>query len=66
MRPSPTMPRVFSNSSMPVKRERFHSPLRSDAWAALIWRAAASSRPIASSAALTMLEVGAFTTMTPD
>src|SRR4051812_9116793 len=65
MRPSPTMPRVFSNSSMPVKRARCHSPLRSDAWAALIWRAAARSSPMASSAALTMLEVGAFTTMTP-
>ena len=60
------MPSVFSNSSIPVNCERFHSPLRNEAWAGLIWRAAASSRPIASSAALTMFEVGAFTTITPD
>ena len=51
---------------MPVNFDRFHSPLRSAAWAGLTWRAAASSRAIASSAALTMLEVGALTTMTPD
>ena len=45
---------------------RFHSPLRSAAWAGLTWRAAASIRATASSAALTMLEVGALTTITPD
>ena len=50
---------------MPVYFERFHSPLRSAAWAGLMWRAAASISATASSAALTMLEVGALTTITP-
>src|SRR3954470_24974951 len=50
---------------MPVYFDRFHSPLRRAEWAGLMWRAAARSRPTASSAALTMLEVGAFTTITP-
>src|SRR6478672_7175889 len=50
---------------MPVYFERFHSPFFSAAWAGLTWRAAASMRATASSAALTMLEVGALTTMTP-
>ncbi len=45
---------------------RFHSPLRSAWLAGAMWRAAASSSPTASSAALTMLEVGALTTITPD
>ena len=65
MRPRPTMPTVFSYSSTPVYLLRFHSPFFSDGSAAGMWRAAASSRPTASSAALTMLEVGALTTMTP-
>ena len=65
MRPSPTMPTVFSNSSMPVYLLRFHSPRVSAACAGLMWRAAASIRATASSAALTMLEVGALTTITP-
>ncbi len=51
---------------MPVYRDRFHSPFFSAAWAGLMWRAAASISATASSAADTMLEVGAFTTMTPD
>ena len=60
------MPTVFSNSSMPVYFDRFHSPCRSAACAGLTWRAAASIRATASSAAETMLEVGALTTITPD
>ena len=65
MRPRPTMPTVFSASSTPVYFERFHSPFFSAALAGGMLRAVASSRPTASSAALTMLEVGALTTMTP-
>ena len=65
MRPSPTMPTVFSNSSVPPYRLRFHSPRVSAACAGLMWRAAASISATASSAALVMLEVGALTTMTP-
>ena len=45
--------------------ERFHSPFFSAALAGAMLRAAASSRATASSAALTMFEVGALTTMTP-
>ena len=63
--PRPTMPTVFSNSSTPEYLLRFHSPFFSDRSAAGTRRAAASSRATASSAALTMLEVGAFTTITP-
>ncbi len=59
------MPTVFSNSSMPVYLLRFHSPRVRAAWAGLMWRAAASIRATASSAALAMLEVGALTTSTP-
>src|SRR4051794_9258516 len=65
MRPRPTTPTVFSKSSVPVYFERFHAPPLS-AW--LAWgtcRAVASSRATASSAAETMLDVGALTTMTP-
>ncbi len=50
---------------MPVYLERFHSPFLSAAWAGETWRAAASMRATASSAAETMLDVGALTTMTP-
>ena len=50
---------------MPVYFDRFHSPWRSAAWAGLTLRAAASISATASSAAETMLEVGALTTMTP-
>ncbi len=59
------MPTVFSYSSTPVYLLRFHSPPLSDLSAAGTRRAAASSRATASSAALTMFEVGAFTTITP-
>ena len=51
---------------MPVYFDRFHSPFLSAACAGDTWRAAASISATASSAALTMLEVGALTTMTPD
>ncbi|CAB4759324.1 unannotated protein [freshwater metagenome] len=65
IRPKPTIPRVFSNSSAPVNLERAHLPFRSAACAGDIKRADASNNEIASSAALTMLDVGALTTMTP-
>ena len=60
------MPTVFSYSSMPVYFDRFHSPCRSAACAGLTLRAAASISATASSAAETMLDVGALTTITPD
>ena len=65
MRPKPTIPRVFSNSSAPVYLERAHLPARRAACAGEIKRAEASSNEIASSAAETIFEVGALTTMTP-
>ncbi len=65
IRPRPTMPTVFSYSSMPVYFERFHSPCFNEWWAGETCRAAASIRATASSAAETMLEVGALTTITP-
>src|SRR3954453_5385596 len=64
MRPSPTTPTVLSVPSPPMNFDRFQAPSRSEASAAGIWRAAASSRATACSAALTMLDVGALTTMT--
>ena len=45
--------------------DRFHSPALSEAIACGTLRATASSSPTACSAALTMFELGAFTTMTP-
>ena len=66
MRPSPTTPTVLSVSSTPEYLERFHCPALRAALAGAMLRAQASSRPTASSAALTMLDVGAFTTMTPN
>ncbi len=65
MRPRPITPTVLSASSTPVNLDRFHSPACSDASAAGTLRATASSSAIACSAALTMFEVGALTTMTP-
>src|SRR5215218_6243095 len=59
------MPTVLPASSMPVKRERSHRPARSEVSAAGMRRAAASSRAMACSAALTTFDVGAFTTSTP-
>src|SRR5512139_372256 len=50
---------------MPVYLLRFHSPCFSAAFAGAMCRAAASMRATASSAAETMFEVGALTTMTP-
>ena len=65
MRPKPTMPRVFSNNSAPVYLERAHLPLRSAACAGETKRADAKISAIANSAAETIFEVGALTTMTP-
>ena len=65
MRPKPTIPRVFSKSSAPVYLERAHLPARSAACAGEIKRADARSNEIASSAAETIFDVGALTTMTP-
>ena len=65
IRPSPRMPATLPSSSTPVKVDRFHSPARSEAAACGTLRATASSSPTACSAALTMLDVGAFTTITP-
>ena len=45
--------------------ERFHWPDFSEALAGATWRALASSRAMASSAADPMFEVGALTTITP-
>ena len=65
IRPRPTTPAVFSVSSTPVYFERFHSPPRSASLAAGTRRATANSSATACSAALTMFDSGAFTTMTP-
>src|SRR5882757_3312786 len=65
IRPRPTTPRVFSLSSTPVYLLRFHSPALSAEFAGAMLRAEAISRPQASSAAVTMLDVGALTTITP-
>ena len=65
MRPKPTMPTFFSSSSTPPYLLRFQAPSLRASLAGAMLRAQASSRPTASSAALVMLEVGAFTTMTP-
>ena len=59
------MPKVFSNNSVPVNLERAHFPFRSAALAGEIKRADASNKEIANSAALTMFEVGALTTIIP-
>ena len=59
------MPKVFSKISAPVYFERAHFPFRKAACAGDTKRALARSKVIANSAALTMLEVGAFTTITP-
>ena len=65
IRPKPTIPKVFSNSSAPVYLERAHLPFRSAACAGEIKRAEAINREIANSAAETIFEVGALTTITP-
>ncbi len=57
------MPAVLPFSSTPLKELRFHSPPRRLASAAGTRRATASSRATACSAAETMLDVGALTTM---
>ncbi len=59
------MPTVFSNSSTPVNAERFHCPWASALCAAGMWRARLRMWPTVSSAADTMFDVGALTTITP-
>ena len=59
------MPTVLSSSSTPPYWLRFHAPPLSDELAGAMLRAVASSRPMASSAAEVMFDVGALTTMTP-
>ncbi len=59
------MPTVLPFSSTPVNELRFHCPARRLASAAGMWRAADSSSATACSAAETMFEVGALTTITP-
>ena len=59
------MPTVLPSSSTPVNELRFHCPARRLASAAGMCRAAASSSATACSAAETMFEVGALTTITP-
>ena len=63
--PNPTIPRVFSNNSAPVYLERAHFPFRRAALAGETKRAEAIKSAIASSAALTIFDVGALTTMMP-
>ena len=63
--PSPTMPSVLPRSSVPVKRERSHSPALTDASASGTWRTRASSRAIVCSAAAMVLPVGELTIITP-
>src|SRR5580692_1303342 len=65
IRPSPRMPATLPLTSTPVNCDRFHSPDLSEAIACGTCRATASSSAVACSAALTMLELGAFTTITP-
>ncbi|CAB5018408.1 unannotated protein [freshwater metagenome] len=65
IRPKPTIPKVFSNNSAPVYLDLAHFPFLRAACAGEIDRAQASNNPIASSAAETIFEVGAFTTITP-
>ena len=63
--PRPMMPSVLPRSSRPVKRLRAHSPRRSEASAAGMWRASANSRASVCSAAAIVLPVGALTTTMP-
>ena len=63
--PKPTTPSVFSNNSAPVYFDLAHLPFCNAACAGVTYRAQASKSAIANSAALTIFEVGALTTMTP-
>ena len=65
MRPKPTTPTVFSSSSTPVSCLRSQRPAFTEASARPRLRSEARISAIASSAAETMLEVGALMTMTP-
>src|SRR6266571_410452 len=65
MRPNPTIPMVLPRSSVPSNRFRSHSPRRIASAAHGMWRACASRRPMACSAALTVFAPGAFITAMP-
>ena len=65
IRPRPTTPTVLSCSSTPEYFERFQAPPLSAALAGAMLRALASSSATASSAAETMFDCGALTTITP-
>ncbi len=65
IRPRPTIPRVFSASSTPSHLLRSHRPATNAACACGTLRAIDNNKAIVCSAAEMMLEVGAFTTMTP-
>ena len=64
-RPRPTTPRVLPCSSTPSHLDRSHLPATSAAWAWGMFRAWASSRAMACSAADRMFDWGALTTITP-
>ena len=65
MRPKPMMPRVLSASSTPVHCLRSHRPAFSAALATGMLRAWASSMAMVCSAVESVLDCGAFTTITP-
>src|SRR5262245_58966344 len=65
IRPRPTMPTTLPCSSMPVYWDRCQRPPLSVWSATATFRAVASSNATACSAADTMLDCGALTTMTP-
>ena len=64
-RPSPMTASVFPCNSTPWKRSRSHRPVRRAASACGTFLACASMSAIVCSAADTMFDCGAFTTMTP-
>ena len=65
MRPRPTIPSVLPSSSTPSHWDRSHRPAFSAAWACGTLRAWASSSAMVCSAAETMFDCGALTTITP-
>ena len=65
IRPSPTMPRVLSDSSTPFHLERSQRPALSAEWACGTLRACDNRSAIVCSAADSTFDCGAFTTITP-
>ncbi|OPX70071.1 MAG: hypothetical protein A4E37_00184 [Methanoregulaceae archaeon PtaB.Bin056] len=63
--PSPTIPSVFSFSSTPMNRERFHSFCLSEAFACGMLRARESIMAMVCSVAARVFPSGAFATMIP-